>query len=196
MARLGNYPITYDEMKSFSIADLRKWGYLVLGNWKTGTITWSRNGNPIGSISITAQMEREAPYITLSYTINKEKDVKYNVSLVSVASNLGKGNVWYFRCPYTNKLCRKLYSIEGYFMHREGIKGYYEKQIQSKHYRHLEKAYGPLFQQDKLYMQLYSKYFRKYYNGKPTKRYLKIMNQLKAAEYVSETDLVNGMIKR
>lgn len=195
MAKFSTFPTTYEERKSFSISELQKWGYLVPGGGTSGTIRWSRGGNPTGSIGITVYMDLTAPYISLDYTLNQEKEISYRVSLVRVASNLGKGYVWYFRCPYTNKLCRKLYSIDGYFMHREAVKGYYEKQIQSKHYRHIEKTFGPVFQRDKLYEQLYAKHFRKFYNGKPTKRYLKIMAQLQAAGRVSELDLTNAMIR-
>jgi len=195
MAKFPTFPTTYEERKSFSISDLRKWGYLVPGQGKNGTIKWSRGGNPIGSIGITAYLDLTAPYISLNYILNQEKKISYGVSLVRVTSNLGKGYVWYFRCPYTNKLCRKLYNVDGYFMHREAVRGYYEKQIQSKHYRHIEKTFGPVFQQEKLYEQLYAKHFRKFYNGKPTKRYLKIMAQLQAAGRVSEQDLINAMIR-
>jgi hypothetical protein len=165
MAKFLTFPTTYEERKSFSISDLRKWGYLIPGRWKSGTINWSRAGGPTGSINITVYMDITAPYIALNYTLNQEKKVSYKIYLVRVNSNLGKGHVWYFRCPYTNKLCRKLYSIDGYFIHREAVKGYYEKQIQSKYYRHIEKTFGPVFQREKLCDQLYSKHFRKYYNG-------------------------------
>lgn len=195
MTKFPTFPTTYEERKSLSITDLRKWGYLEPGTWKSGTINWSRNGNPTGSISIRMRMDVTEPYITLDYTLNKEKEVTYNISLIKVPSNLGKGHVWYFLCPYTNKLCRKLYSIDGYFMHRRAIKGYYDKQIQSKQYRALEKTYGPIFQQEKLYDQLYAKHFRKFYNGKPTKRYLKIMARFRAAANVSEQDLIYAMVR-
>jgi hypothetical protein len=194
MARISSFPTTFDERKFISIADLRKWGYLVAGNYKSSTIRWSRNDDPRGSIGIAVSMDKDVPYITLSYVLNKEKDIKYNVSLVSAASNLGKGRVWYFRCPYTKKLCRKLFLIDGYFMHREAIKGYYFKQIQSKEYRYLEKVYGPMFQEDKLYDQLYSKHFRKFYKGKPTKRYLKIMKQLQASKGVDRAAYMDALV--
>lgn len=196
MARIGNYPTTFEERKFIAIADLRKWKYLEPNTWKTGTLTWSRNGNSNGSIGIIVLINDMEAYITLSYTVNKEKDIKYNIPLIKAASNLGRGYVWYFLCPFTNKLCRKLYLYDDYFLHRSAINGYYEKQIQSKKYRDLERVYGPAFRVDKLYEELHSRHFRMFYNGKPTKRYLKIMGQLKAAEGVSEKDFINTMCKR
>ena len=54
----------------------------------------------------------------------------------------------------------------------------YECQTKSKKWREIEKIYGAYFDADKHYEQLYSKHFKKFYAGKPTKRYLKIMRQL------------------
>lgn len=195
MAKFSTFPTTYEERKSLSISDLRKWGYLVLGQYKSGTVNWSRNGAPTGSIGIAVYMNPKNPYLTIHYVLNREKEVNYNISLVKLPSNLGKGGIWYFLCPYTSKLCRKLYSIDGYFLHRSAVNGYYEKQIQSKQYRQLERMFGPVFQREKLYEQLYTKHFRKFYNGKPTKRYLKIMAKLQAAASVNEADLINAMVK-
>ncbi len=94
-------------------------------------------------------------------------------------SNLGKGLIWYFLCPETNKRCRKLYSIGGYFLHREAFKGcMYESQTQSKKYRQLDKTLGAYFRTDDLYSQLYQKHFKKTYAGKPTKKYLKLIKQI------------------
>lgn len=116
--------------------------------------------------------------------------------MISVPSNLGKGLIWYFLCPNTYKQCRKLYQIQGYFLHRETFKScYYEKQIQSKYARSLEKNLGAWFKSDKLYSELYSKHFRSQYNGKPTKRYMKLMKQIKEAESIPLEAIHRAMIK-
>ena len=47
---------------------------------------------------------------------------------------------------------------------------------------YFRKIYGAYFDADNLYEQLYSKHFKKFYDGKPTKRYLKIMKQINKAE--------------
>ncbi|SEW27159.1 hypothetical protein [Chitinophaga arvensicola] len=194
MARPGNYPTTYEERKPISITDLRKGSYLLPDTWRSGTISWSRNGIVNSSVSIVVDMTVASPYLELNYKW-QEQTRKYRVPLIQVLSNLGTGNIWYFLCQLTNKRCRKLYLIDGYFQHREAIKGYYEKQIQSKHYRYLEKVYGPVFKVDELYRQLSSLHFRKFYNGKPTKRYLKIIEQIKAAKSLNERDLVSMLVK-
>jgi len=119
----------------------------------------------------------------------------YKVRLVSIPSNLGKGLIWYFLCPETNKRCRKLYSIGGYFLHREAFNGcMYETQTQSKKYRQLDKSLGAFFKTDDLYSQLYQKHFKKTYAGKPTKKYLRILEQIHKAEKIPYGEIERLMI--
>jgi hypothetical protein len=166
------------EALQISISKLQKCGYLEPGQIKSGTLTWTRNGHQTGSISIQVNTISEQPHIELDYKYRDEPR-NYIVSLVSVPSNLGKGKIWYFLCPHTRKRCRKLYSIGGYFFHREAFNGcMYDCQTKSKYYRKLNKILGPYFKIDQLYEQLYSRHFKKYYSGKPTKRYLRILNQI------------------
>lgn len=191
MPRHSTFPTTYEERRSFSISDLRKLDYLTPESWKSGILSWSRNGIPRGSISISV-CTYGSPYLQLSYALDKTKEVEYKVDMIKVPSNLGKGHVWYFRCPYTQMLCRKLYSIDGYFMHREAIKGYYEKQIQSKKYRELERLYGPIYVANKTFEETTKKYFKRWYKGQPTKRYRKILAIQAKAQGISEKDLINA----
>lgn len=65
----------------------------------------------------------------------------------------------------------------------------YDCQTKSKYYRFLDKTMGAYFRTDKLYKQLYKKHFKKTYAGKPTKRYLKLMKQIKQAESIPYCDL-------
>lgn len=110
----------------------------------------------------------------------------YRVKLVSVPANLAKGRVWYFLCPVTNKRCRNLYSIGGKFLHRDAFEDcMYESQTQSIKYRQLDKTYGASLKIDKLHEQLYNRHFKKFYAGKPTKKYLWLMEKIKKAEGVS-----------
>jgi len=178
MPKFSTFPTLYNEVLQINISKLKEWGYLKPGQINSGTINWSRNGNPAGSISIEVNTNGEQPYIELDYKYKNEPR-KYKVNLVSTPSNLNKGEIWYFFCPHTNKRCRKLYSIGGYFLHREAFKGcMYESQIQSKRYRELDKTFGAYFKSDDLYSQLYKKHFKKYYAGKPTKKYLQLMKQI------------------
>jgi len=165
MQKLPAFPTLYNECKIISISDLKRWGYLIPNQWKRGTITWSRNGNKTGSISIAINTLAENPYMVLDYTCNKVP-INYSVQLVSIPSNLGKGVVWFFICPRTGKRCRKLHCADTYFYHRSAFRGYfYEKQVQSLGYRKLEKQFGLLYGIDKVYQEINSKHFKKITKG-------------------------------
>ena len=189
MPKPHTFPTLYNEALQINISKLKEWEYLNPEQIKSGTITWSRNGNQTGRISIQVNTYSEERYIELDYKY-KDEPRNYKVHLVSVPSNLGKGVVWYFRCPETNKRCHKLYSIGGYFLHREAFKGcMYESQLQSKKYRQLDKTLGAYFRTDELHSQLYKKHFKKTYAGKPTKRYLRIIEHIQRAESIPHQEI-------
>lgn len=184
MPKPHTFPTLYNEALQISISKLKGWGYLNPEQIKSGTLNWSRNGNPTGSISIQVNTHSEQPYIELDYKYRDEPR-NYKVYLTSTLSNLNRGEIWYFLCPQTKKRCRKLYSIGGYFLHREAFNGcMYETQTQSKKNRQLDKTFGAYFKSDNLYSELYKKNFKKTYAGKPTKKYLRIMEQIQKAESI------------
>jgi hypothetical protein len=189
MAKYPTFPTLYDEVLQIDISRLKEWGYLKPEQIKNGTINWSSNGNKTGSISISVNTFSEQPFIELDYKYRDESR-NYKVRLVSILSNLGKGLIWYFLCPQTNKRCRKLYSIGGYFLHREAFKDcMYDCQTKSKHYREFDKSFGAYFRTDELYSQLYKKHFKKTYAGKPTKKYLNLMKQIQKSEGLTLNDI-------
>lgn len=193
MPKDPTYPTIYDEVLQLSITNLKKLGYLIPAQIASGAIKWSSNGNPTGSISIQVNTHGEQPYIELDYKYRDEPR-NYKVYLTSTTSNLNKGKIWYFFCPQTNKRCRKLYLIDGYFLHREAFNGcMYETQTKSKTYRQLDKTFGAYFRADGLYNQLCQKHFKKTYAGKPTKKYLRIMEQIEKAKSVSYFDIKRAM---
>lgn len=194
MPKPYTFPTLYNEALQLSISKLKGWGYLAPGQIKSGTINWSRHGESTGSISITANTRSEQPYIELDYKYRDEPR-KYKVYLTSTPSNLNRGEIWYFICPQTKKRCRKLYSIGGYFLHREAFNGcMYETQTQSKKYRQLDKTLGAYFKSDNLYSELYKKNFKKTYAGKPTKKYLRIMEQIQKAESIPYYEIERAML--
>ncbi len=58
----------------------------------------------------------------------------------------------------------------------------YDSQTKSKKWRLWDRLYGSYFKLDKLYEELYSKHFKTNYKGKPTKRYLKLIQQINKIE--------------
>lgn len=178
-----------ENLLSVSISFLNKQGYFKPNQWKSGTITWSSNGNKTGSISIQVNTQSESPYLLLDYKCN-EAPINYRVQLVSAPSNLSKGVVWYFVCPRTGKRCRKLYLADTYFYHRSAFRGcLYEKQTQSKRYRQLDKTLGAYFRIEKYYDLIYRKHFKKTYAGKPTRKYLQLSKAIERAEHKPMHDL-------
>jgi len=186
MPKNSTFPTLFDECKTINISKLKEWGYLHEWQYNSFTITWSRNGEQIGAIDCKICNNNESNYIELNYKAS-EKPINYKVQLVTVPSNLGRGVVWYFLCPNTGKRCRKLYLVGGVFLHREAFRGcMYDKQTQSHKNRVTTRLMGKVFGSDKASEILHSKYFKVYYAGKPTKRYLRILKQMQ--ECVQFTD--------
>ncbi len=184
MPKPHTFPTLYNEALKIHISKLKEWGYLVPDTIKGGTLTWSRNETTTASITINSNTCTEKPHIELRYSY-RDKPMNYKVYLTSTPSNLNRGEIWYFICPHTKKRCRKLYLIDGYFLHREAFTGcMYESQTYSNKNRQLNKTIGEYFKIDKLYSELYKKNFKKTYAGKPTKKYLRIFEQLKRAESI------------
>lgn len=78
-------------------------------------------------------------YVRLIYTSEAESiriDHDYKIKLVAKPSNLGKGEVLYFVCPISNRLCRNLYFANRFrsFVSRQScpFKIYYRSQLSSK----------------------------------------------------------------
>lgn len=194
MPKPHTLPTLYDDVKKIDISFLKKHGYLTSDQTQSGTINWSINGEKTGSISIYVNTKSIQPYIEFDYKCNGVP-INYNVQLIATPSNLGKGEVYFFLCPRTHKLCRKLYLADTYFLHRSAFKGcMYESQTQSKKFRGLNNTLGAYFKADKYYNQLNEKHFKKTYAGKPTKKYLFIMNQIKKAESINFLDFEGLML--
>jgi hypothetical protein len=174
MPKPHSLPTLFNEVLQINISKLKEWGYLEPNQIKNGSLHWSRNGNPTGSISI--KVDSNEMILELDYKF-KDEPRNYNVDIVSIPSNLGKGEIFYFVCPHTKKKCRILYCINGYFLHREAFNNcMYESQTFSQSNRALIKEYEIHFKADDLYSAMNKKNFKKFYAGKPTKRYLKILN--------------------
>lgn len=187
MPKPNTFPYIIDEAKNISISDLKKWKYLIPNSHKLGTITWRRNGIKTSSIEIQVIFREQTKEIRLSYqTKYDQKNHNYKIPLVSIPSNLGKGKIWFFRCSFTGVRCRKLHLIDGRFIHRSSLShGMYYIQTYTKKFRAIEKTYRNYFDFEKLYNELNSKHFTKYYNGKPTKKYVKLKAKIEDGERFS-----------
>ena len=192
MPRVPSFPLLYEDLKSFSISDLSRWGYVpYCKHLQSGSIEWSRNGKVNSSISITCKEKS----IELSYSW-RDEEIRYTISLESIRSNLGKGKVLYFVCPITKLRCRKLYLINGRFSHRTAQGGaYYESQLRSKYMRFLDTHYKDYFIVDKLYSEIQKKHFKKTYKGRLTKRYVKLKTRINHASRISREAVMRTLVK-
>lgn len=181
MPRQATYLTTIEDCLTISTTKLKEWGYFNLGQ-KKGTISWSRNGHTHSKIDVHVTYSEYDKFIILDYSTNGNP-IKYTVEIIKMPSNLGKGFLHYFKCPQTNKICRKLYLYNGLFLHRTAFNIPYQKQIESKYFREMTKVFDKMFVPDEVYFERYSKYFKTHYGGKPTKRFLKLENKLRITEF-------------
>ena len=182
MGRHSNFPTLYDDVKTIDISFLKKHGYLDKG--QSGTLRWSIDGRETGSASVISVVNHLEKRIILDYKVNGEPRTK-EYYLTYKTSNLGKGHIWYFVCPFTGKCCRKLYGVSGWFGHREAFQGcMYESQTWSSNNSYKIELLEPYFKLGEYYSELHSKYFKTHYNGKPTKRYLYLLEQIQKAKRI------------
>jgi len=166
-------PVLFDNCKTVSISNLKRWDYLKPDQSKSGVISWSQGGQKTGSVSIQVNTHSPQPYIEFDYQVNGTP-IKYRVNLVSKPSNIGEGSFYLFVCPITGKHCRKLYLVDRYFYSRRAWVGcMYEKQTHSHKSRQFSKSFDLLSISDKLN----AKHFREYYSGHPTKKYLYLIRK-------------------
>jgi hypothetical protein len=187
MPKYSTYPTLFDEVLKIDSFFLMHEKSIKSGVHLNGSLTWSRRGEKFASISYQVNMRPPNSYILLDYKFNGEPR-SYKVQIVSIPSNLGAGEIYYFKCPETGKSCRYLYQIGGWFLHREAFKSVlYEKQTYSKRMRDADRFFGGYYLADKAYEEINSKHFKKFYGGKPTKRYKRLLNQIKySAQFTHE----------
>lgn len=182
MGRRYRTKTTVKEGLWFTINNLtHKYKTLKEGVHTLHSLTWSSRGIETGSIGYSINtIDPNDCFITLNYTITdkhtgEKQNIKYRIRLIKKPSNLpnNKGFRWYFECPVTRKLCTLLVCQNSYFSSRDPKKVYYESQTKSSKQRALEPGYFYKIDELEKEKQLFeSSKFRKYYKGKPTKKYI------------------------
>ena len=119
-------------------------GYIQLNHRVAGIIEWSYCGRPQGSASLAVETREDSALLTISYKTSQGETVKQLVRLLPQPSNLGRGKVWYFICPYTGKRCRKLYLMGRNFYSQKAFgNAIYASQAESKMMRLAKPAPPP-----------------------------------------------------
>lgn len=142
-------------------------------------------------LGVVTSLWTPIPFVTFLYRY-EGKIVQQTVELLKTPSNLGKGHFYYFVCPKSRKKCRKLYLIDGCLVHRCLINGMYRSQTFSKKDRKIVDFVTQYYMDDKVAEEIYSRYFKTHYKGKPTKRLIKLKNKLKRAKFTLDFSSSNS----
>ncbi len=147
----------------------------------TGSMEYS-NGATIG-IALKNEFGQLTASLKYTHTIGEEKNnVDYQIRIVSVRSNLGKGEVYYFLCPFSFKRCKTLYMGYNslYFKSREAYSHpiYYPSQLSSHNDRHND-IYWRL---ERKLPTLREQHPKRHYRGKKTKPQLRL-ERLRQKQY-------------
>lgn len=128
---------TADGHKKLDINWLNRKGYLSAGS--IGNVSWSRNGEPAGSIFFrTAGNTIILEYKSRSYSSDWES-VSERISLDWTRCNYGGLRPW-FICPHCHRRVGKLYGAGKYFLCRHCYNLAYESQREPPRDRGLTKA--------------------------------------------------------
>jgi len=185
MGRYATYPLLIDDIRRLTILDFNKLSLIDFNSviQYTQIINWKSSRTNEITARISVDFLGNGIY-KFHYSYN-EVPVQYFVEVISEPSNLGKGEVYYFKCPKSKLKCRILYLYNGFFVHRSLCKGLmYESQIHSKKWRQLDTIFSNVLGLDRMYEQLYTKSRKKYYKGKPTKWFSKLRKEIDRAESI------------
>lgn len=182
MPRFSTYQQSINDCLTIKISSLNKWGDLKPGkNVYNSKYIWTVRGKEVAKISYSIKtIHDDLKHLVLSYQHGGEP-VNYYVKIVAVTTNLGIGKRWYFICPSIGKMCMNLIAPRNskYFVHRSAFNLLYESQKESKRGRGFNKVFGNALKLDELYSELYQKYRKSHYRGKPTPLMKKILKHQK-----------------
>lgn len=178
-----------DYLKNVSVYFLKKHEYL--RGWMSGTMTWSRNGEQTGAVSIQSCIDEQDQYIRFNYTqtdrsTGEKTDLDYKIPLVKTPCHFGGFRYW-FQCPwyangvYCGRRVGVLYLGGKYFACRHC----YNLTYNSRNLGGISKLAGQVISMPDL-ERLEDEVKRKYYRGKMTRKYkryiqkeMKSMRQMK-----------------
>ncbi|MBZ5859448.1 hypothetical protein [Flavihumibacter profundi] len=144
--------------------------------YTTNPITGNKELAASMQISVNIDTNTDNDYAEVKFSI-KGRPITQSIKLVAKKAPIGKGVVYYFKCPITGSLRRKLYLYEGRFVSKLAINNpHYLSQIQSSTERNTSKELKQLIRLQNTAKQVTRKYFKVYYAGNLTKRYMRSMH--------------------
>ena len=190
MARIPKFLDSVEDLWCFNISSLTKRGLLIDNSFANEvSVRLKKNGISEAGFSLSVNVFSGFGNIDFSYSYYGTIQ-KYTVEVVSRPSNLGKGVIWFFICPVTKKVCRKLYFHKGRFLHRTAFPEIiYEQQKLSKRYRKLDKTMKMALDES-IYQEFHQKHLKTHYRGKPTRRFERITKKLAERDSFSYDDIL------
>lgn len=125
-------PRIIENLVRLTVRDLKRTGFLNPRTFKSGSLTWYRDGRPVASVSVQSDLLGQIPCVVLSYRCDGVP-VRDVFALRFQESNLKGGTgYYYFVCPETGQACRNLYLVDGHFMSRPAFRPLYRKQARRR----------------------------------------------------------------
>lgn len=181
---------TLESCSGITTQFLKKYRHLTPDTWSRGSCSWSVNGRPSGEISFI--VDTKELFIQFIYTQTDrrsgEKTQKdYRVRLATTACNFGGSRYW-FLCTYCGRKVCGLY-LEGKndFACRHCLKLTYNTRNSTKRFRDYQK----FFDLEKAHERI-SHLKRRYYRGKPTRRYGSLIRKVERLSNFDIGSLVSG----
>lgn len=172
-----------DSLNKVDITWLKR--HRFLNSWCEGTINWRRNGSDTEKDWIQVQVNPTGSdkYIQLSYKIGLPNDLKtsfeYKHELTTTPCNYGGVRYW-FICAFCGRRVGALYLGNPLFCCRHCL----DLSYHSKNENRRSKFY--MLTKDSRFYEKEAKIRVKYYKGKPTKRYQRLLNK---GGYLTESDM-------
>ena len=109
---------TADQSRRIDLAWMIRKRMAVPGEYRFGTLSWSRGDNPAGTIGFTCDMrDPDNAALMLQYTTTdnasrKTRDFKHRIALSTTQPHYG-GRRWWMHCPVNGRRVGKLYMPPG-----------------------------------------------------------------------------------
>lgn len=171
----------YEDCVSLTTKFLRVNGFLKPNRVSHCDLEFISNNEPYKLKVVATTMEE--PQLILQYGY-KNKTFRTYVDLIPRYNNLG-GVGYKFKCPQTGKGCYNLYFVDGVVASRNHFKLIYRSQIKSQREKDMEKKYAAKFKAEEAREEINSYRFKKFHNGKMTKKYRRCLKTIMKAEEIS-----------
>lgn len=198
---------TVEECRSVSISFLKKQGYLTGYSCRSSRIFWTNSfGEETGSIGIVVSTIEGENFVRFYYTVTdrntgEKTDYDYKVQLTSTPCNFGGVRYW-FICPLSrNGVCcgrrvAKLYKAPGgsYFGCRHCYNLSYESRNECRLGRFGQLGY--LLKAERQIKELNAQIKRRFYNGKPTKKFRRLLMMQNRLNKYLDSPTVRDLLRK